>query len=64
MVATADTSLIRGEDRFLVTDVSWDFYNRFCDAIGERPTRLTFSNRNPVPPSSFLLWKALKSRRA
>ena len=34
MVATADTPLICGEDRFLVTDVSWDFYNRFCDEIG------------------------------
>ena len=43
-MATVDTPLIHGEDRFLVTDVSWDFYKRFCDEIGERPIRLTFSN--------------------
>lgn len=33
-----------GEERFLIPDVSWDFYLRFCDEIGERPLRLSFNN--------------------
>jgi len=34
-----------GEERFLISDVSWDFYVAFCEEIGERPLRLTFSDR-------------------
>jgi Uma2 family endonuclease len=33
-----------GEERFLIADVSWEFYRRFCEEIGERPLRLSFSN--------------------
>ena len=33
-----------GEERFLITDISWDFYVRFCDEIGERPLRLSYNN--------------------
>jgi Uma2 family endonuclease len=32
-----------GEERFLISDVSWDFYLRFCEEIGERPLRLSFN---------------------
>ena len=33
-----------GEERFLIADISWDFYVRFCDEIGERPLRLSYNN--------------------
>ena len=33
-----------GEDRILISDISWDFYVAFCDEIGERPIRLSFSD--------------------
>ncbi|MCA9185276.1 MAG: Uma2 family endonuclease [Pirellulaceae bacterium] len=45
-MATAETSRVSGEERFLVRDVSWDFYKRFCDEIGERPLRLSFTDGN------------------
>ena len=36
---------IVGEERFLISDISWDFYVAFCEEIGERPLRLTYSDR-------------------
>ena len=33
-----------GEERLLIPDISWEFYKRFCEEIGERPLRLSFSN--------------------
>ena len=35
---------IVGEERMLISDVSWDFYVAFCEEIGERPLRLSFSD--------------------
>jgi Uma2 family endonuclease len=32
-----------GEDRILLSDISWEFYVRFCEEIGERPIRLSYS---------------------
>ena len=32
-----------GEERFLISDVSWDFYVAFCEEIGERPLRLSYN---------------------
>ncbi len=45
-MATVETPAALGEERFLVTDVSWSFYKRFCEELGERPLRLTFSDGN------------------
>ena len=33
-----------GEERFLLDGISYDFYVAFCNEIGERPIRLSFSN--------------------
>ncbi|MCY2991923.1 MAG: Uma2 family endonuclease [Planctomycetota bacterium] len=33
-----------GEERFLLADIRWDFYIAFCEEIGERPLRLTYSD--------------------
>jgi hypothetical protein len=33
-----------GEERFLIPDISWQFYKRFCEEIGERPLRLSFND--------------------
>ena len=33
-----------GEERFLIADIRWDFYLAFCEEIGERPLRLTYSD--------------------
>jgi Uma2 family endonuclease len=35
---------VEGEQRMLISDVSWDFYVAFCEEIGERPLRLTYSD--------------------
>jgi Uma2 family endonuclease len=35
---------IVGEERMLIGDISWDFYVAFCEEIGERPLRLTYSS--------------------
>ena len=32
-----------GEERFLLSDISWGFYLAFCEEIGERPIRLSYS---------------------
>lgn len=32
-----------GEERVLLSDISWDFYVLFCEEIGERPIRLTYN---------------------
>ena len=32
-----------GEDRILLSDISWDFYVTFCEEIGERPLRLSYN---------------------
>ena len=37
-------SPVIGEERFLLTDIRWDFYLAFCEEIGERPLRLTYSD--------------------
>lgn len=39
---TRSTPLV-GEDRILLSDISWDFYVAFCEEIGERPIRLTYN---------------------
>lgn len=33
---------LQGENRFLLTDISWDFYLRFCEELEERHVRLTY----------------------
>jgi Uma2 family endonuclease len=33
-----------GEDRILLSDIRWDFYVAFCEEIGERPIRLSYSD--------------------
>lgn len=33
-----------GEERILLSDISWDFYVAFCEEIGERPIRLSYSD--------------------
>jgi len=33
-----------GEERFLLSDISWDFYVSFCEEIGERPLRLSYNH--------------------
>jgi len=43
-MATVDLPTTAGEDRFLIQDVSWDFYKRFCEEIGERPLRLSYTD--------------------
>jgi Uma2 family endonuclease len=43
-MATTELPPVAGEDRFLLTDVTWDFYKRFCDEVGERPIHLTYSD--------------------
>ena len=35
---------VEGEQRILIPDVSWDFYLRFCEEIGERPLRLSYND--------------------
>jgi Uma2 family endonuclease len=43
-MATVEATPVVGEQRMLLTDLTWDFYKRFCDELGERPIRLTFSD--------------------
>lgn len=43
MAIVDSTSQVDGEQRVLIPDVSWDFYKRFCDEIGERPLQLSFT---------------------
>jgi Uma2 family endonuclease len=33
----------QGEERLLLRDIRWDFYLAFCEELGERPVRLSFS---------------------
>jgi Uma2 family endonuclease len=33
----------QGEERLLLRDISWDFYVAFCEELGERPVRLSYS---------------------
>ena len=33
----------QGEERLLLSDISWDFYVAFCEELGERPVRLSYS---------------------
>jgi Uma2 family endonuclease len=35
---------VEAEQRILIPDVSWDFYLRFCEEIGERPLRLSYND--------------------
>lgn len=42
--AITTASPVVGEERFLIHDVSWAFYVAFCEEIGERPLRLTYSD--------------------
>ena len=42
MATTVEASQITGEERFLLTDISWDFYRRFCEELDGRRVRLTY----------------------
>ena len=58
MATVEKTAAAVGEVRFLIPDVSWDFYKRFRDEVEERPLRLTFSEGNleimsPKSPHEF-----------
>ncbi len=41
-MATVESAPVVGEQRILIPDVTWDFYKRFCEEIGESPIRLSF----------------------
>ena len=40
---TVESRQVVGEERFLLSDISWSFYLAFCEEIGERPIRLSYS---------------------
>jgi Uma2 family endonuclease len=40
--ATEQRPVATGEERFLLDGISWEFYLKFCEELGERPIRLTF----------------------
>lgn len=44
MAIVVDSKTLVGEERLLLTGMSWDFYKRFCDELEGRPSvRLTYS---------------------
>lgn len=46
MATTAETTQIVGEERLLLTGISWGFYLRFCDELEGRRVRLTYDGGN------------------
>ena len=46
MASTVETVPIGGEERLLLTGISWDFYLRFCDELEGRRVRLTYDRGN------------------
>jgi Uma2 family endonuclease len=42
VTTTVETSRATGEERFLLTGISWDFYLRFCEELDGRRIRLTY----------------------
>ncbi|MBW3540097.1 MAG: Uma2 family endonuclease [Planctomycetes bacterium] len=45
-VADADLPLLPDEQRFLLTNVSWEFYERLLEELGDRHIRVTFDRGN------------------
>ena len=46
MATTVETVPIGGEERLLLTGISWEFYLRFCDELDGRRIRLTYDRGN------------------
>ncbi len=46
MAASVETVPLVGEERLLLTGISWDFYLRFCDELESRRVRLTYDRGN------------------
>lgn len=44
MSVAVSTKPVAGEERFLLTGISWSFYQAFCDELEGRPIRLTYDN--------------------
>ncbi len=45
-MASVETAPLVGEERLLLTGISWDFYVRFCDELEGRRVRLTYDRGN------------------
>ncbi len=44
MASVERPACVEGEHRTLISDVSYAFYKQFCEEIGERPIRLSFTD--------------------